>query len=354
MSYLISQADKDTPDWNLYFASALSINRSLGHERARYKTIAFKAFDGAELSGSDLGVIASRWLVRGGRAMTARQHSMLNVRVEGAKVSTTFETELEMFGVEEIQAQQYFFGFLSLQLVPLRNPDVLAKMQETSLFWIATRYSLLMSAFVTLGRIFDQDQKSLHNIDKLLNVVSNEIKSLNKVALEQRKMAMGLSSADAARYVVGKHDLTSSDVREMRKAVKKWRGVYEARYRDIRHKIFAHKSLSPSDADDLMAKTDINEMKEMLGFLHALYTSLDQLYLNGIAPDLTPVTFALPPTLGNSSSGERIYRESAHLLYGCLINPEPEWLVLCKKRPSVFSTHRPGHRRAKSAGRLPA
>jgi hypothetical protein len=233
-------------------------------------------------------------------------------------VSTTFEIELEMFGTEENQAQQYFFGFLALQIVPFRNPDVLAKMRETSMFWIATRYSLLMSAFVVLGRTFDQDQKSLHNIDKLLGAVSNEIGSLNRVGLQQRKIAAGLSPADAANYVVGKYDLTSSDVREMRKAVSKWRRVYEAKYRDIRHKIFAHKSLSRSDAQDLMAKTDINEVKTLLGFLHSLYTSLDQLYLNGIAPDLTPATFALPPERGTSIAGENIYRESANLLYGML------------------------------------
>jgi hypothetical protein len=223
-----------------------------------------------------------------------------------------------MFGFEENQAQQYFFGFLSLQFVPFRNPGVLAKMQETSMFWIAARYSFLMSAFVVLGRIFDQDQKSLHNIDKLLTAVSNELGSLNKLGLEKRKIAIGLSSADAARYVAGTHDLTPGDVKEMRKAVRTWRSVYEARYRNIRHKIFAHRSLSRVDAHDLMARTDINEMKTMLGFLHALYTSLEQLYTNGIAPNLTPATFILEPLPGTSNSGELIFGEGAHMLNGML------------------------------------
>jgi hypothetical protein len=115
-------------------------------------------------------------------------------------MNTPFEIELEMFGAEEMQAQQYFFGFLALQFVPLRNPDVLAKMQETSMFWIATRYSLLMSAFIVLGRIFDQDSKSLHNIDKLLDAVTNEIGSLSKTGLEQRRIAQGMGPADAAAY----------------------------------------------------------------------------------------------------------------------------------------------------------
>jgi hypothetical protein len=50
-----------------------------------------------------------------------------------------------MFRTEEEAAQQYFFGYLSLQLVPGKNPDVLEKMNDTSTFWITTRYALLMS-----------------------------------------------------------------------------------------------------------------------------------------------------------------------------------------------------------------
>ena len=86
-------------------------------------------------------------------------------------------------------AQQSFFGFLSLQLIPYKNPGVLQRMNETSMFWITTRYALLMSAFVVLGRIFDQDPKSLHNIDKLLTAVSNDIGTLGKAGLAQRRIA---------------------------------------------------------------------------------------------------------------------------------------------------------------------
>lgn len=235
-----------------------------------------------------------------------------------AQALPTFEHELEMFRTEEESAQQYFLGFLSLQLIPYKNPDVLREMNETPTFWITTRYALLMSAFVVLGRIFDQDQKSLHNIDKLLTAVSNEIGALSKAGLAQRRIAQGMDPQQASTYVADKYDLTVEDVRDMRKAVGKWRRVYEARYREIRHKIFAHKSLSRTDADRLMAQTNIDELKELLGFLHSLYMSLWQLHINGIPPDITPATFNLPPVLGGSKPGERIYRESSDVLYGML------------------------------------
>jgi len=231
---------------------------------------------------------------------------------------STFEHELEMFRTEEEFAQQCFFGFLSLQLIPYKNRDVLREMNDTSMFWITTRYALLMSAFVVLGRIFDQDQKSLHNIDKLMTAVSNEIGALSSAGLAKRRIAQGMDPLQAAAYVADKYDLTVEDVRDMRKAVGKWRGAYEARVREIRHKIFAHKSLTRADADKLMAKTKIDEVKELLGFLHSLYMSLWRLHINGIAPDITPATFDLPPVPGGSKAGELMYREGADLLYGML------------------------------------
>jgi hypothetical protein len=67
MSYLVASTDEGAPDWNLYFASALAICRSLGHERARYKSVAFDSFEATtELSGTDPSVTAGRWLIRAG------------------------------------------------------------------------------------------------------------------------------------------------------------------------------------------------------------------------------------------------------------------------------------------------
>ncbi|MBR0946460.1 MULTISPECIES: hypothetical protein [Bradyrhizobium] len=237
-----------------------------------------------------------------------------------ATISSPLEHELEMFRTEEEAAQQYFFGYLSLQIVPGRNPDVLARMNETAMFWITTRYALLMSAFVVLGRIFDQDPKSLHNVDKLLGVVTRDISLLSAAALEQRRIALGMTPEDAAAYARGKYDLTMEDVRGMRKAVGHWRKVYEARYREIRHKIFAHKSIDRAAADALMANTNVREVTELLGFLHALHQSLSQLHMNGIKPDITPVRFNLTPTPGGGKPGELIFRESGDVLYG-MIDP---------------------------------
>lgn len=239
----------------------------------------------------------------------------------------SFKDELENFQHEESAAQQYFFGYLSLQIVPGANPDVLARLNDAPAFWITTRYALLLSAFVALGRIFDQDSRSIHNINRLITSVQNNMGLFTRTRLEQRRIAEGMDPAFAAKYASDKYDLTVADVRDMRKEVAKWRRVYEARYRDIRHLVFAHRGIPRSQVDALMNLTTVDEMKEMLGFLHAVARSLDELYLNGRKPDLTPRKFVLPPTPdthGNAKPGERVYRQSAGLQYGLVSGQRPD------------------------------
>jgi hypothetical protein len=66
MAHLAASADEGTPDWKLAAAVVL-LWKSQGHTRARYKSIAFAAFDGvAQLIDSDPRVIANRWLANSG------------------------------------------------------------------------------------------------------------------------------------------------------------------------------------------------------------------------------------------------------------------------------------------------
>jgi len=66
MACLAASANDGTPDWKLANAVVL-LWKSQGHAQARYKSIAFDAFDGvAQLIDSDPRVIASRWLANSG------------------------------------------------------------------------------------------------------------------------------------------------------------------------------------------------------------------------------------------------------------------------------------------------
>src|SRR5215469_8922436 len=141
-----------------------------------------------------------------------------------APAPITVEGELEIFRTEEEVAQQYFFSYLSVRSLAVANPAVLKMMNENPLFWITTHHAMLLSAFIALGRIFDQQSK--HNIDTLINAFSNNLAVFSRPALAHRKQAAGLTQTDAAAYVADKHELNAADVRHMRKAVASWRRIY--------------------------------------------------------------------------------------------------------------------------------
>jgi AbiU2 len=244
------------------------------------------------------------------------------------EMSTTmdFEEELEVFRTEEEVAQQYFFAYLSVRSLAASSKDVLANMNTTPLFWRTTHHAMLVAAFLALGRIFDQDPKSDHNIDKLMRAASAaQAQGLfSKAALAQRKTGIGLSAQQIADYVDDKYELTAEDVRDLRKEVAQWRKIYEERYRDVRHMVFAHKRRDDT-VEKILAKTNIEELKDLLGFLSGLYSALDQLYLNGRKPEIEVRKFVLPPSKNwNSlSPGERVFAEGQEVLRMVAV-PDPD------------------------------
>lgn len=225
---------------------------------------------------------------------------------------TAFGQELEVFRKEEESAQQYFFAYLAIRNLAARDERVLRSLNTASLFWLTTEHALLLSAFIALGRVFDQSSR--HNVDRLLKMGSNDLVLFSKASLARRKQAEGLTATQAADYVSDKSEPTVKDFRSLRRKVAEQRSIYEARYRDIRDKIFAHKELSdPIVTNALFEKTNIEEMKGIFAFLHSLNDALWELLFNGRTPELRTVEFTLPPlsTLAGRSSkpGETIARE---------------------------------------------
>jgi hypothetical protein len=155
---------------------------------------------------------------------------------------TDFEEELDVFRNEEETAQQYFFAYLSVKSLAASDGDVLANMNSTPLFWRTTHHAMVLAAFVAVGRIFDQDQKSDHNVDKLMRVTGDSLSLFTKPALAARNVAAGLTQQEADAYVDSAYELTWSDVRDLKKRVAHWRRIYEDRYRDVRHLVFAHRA----------------------------------------------------------------------------------------------------------------
>jgi hypothetical protein len=87
---------------------------------------------------------------------------------------------------------------------------------------------------------------------------------------------------------------TSKDFRALRKKVNDHRKIYEANYRDIRHKIYAHKEVSDAEeVQKLFSKTNIQELQRVFVFVNALYEALWQLLYNGRKPTLRPMRYSV-------------------------------------------------------------
>jgi HEPN superfamily AbiU2-like protein len=233
---------------------------------------------------------------------------------------TEFEKELEIFRTEEETAQQYFFSYLSIRDLAGKNDDVLNVINTTPLFWVTVHHAMLLSAFVALGRIFDQNSR--HNIDRLISVASKNLSFFSKAALQARKQSDGLTQQQAANYVADAHQLTVLDLRTLRKEIARWRGIYQKHYRDVRDKVFAHKALSNlTQINELLAKTNIDQMKRLFAFLNALYSALWEQFHNGRQPLLHVIDFVLPPDpipRRERLPGETIYREGHTVLMSML------------------------------------
>jgi hypothetical protein len=226
---------------------------------------------------------------------------------------TEFERELELFRKDEEEAQQHFFCWLAVRSMAAHDEDIGRAMNTTPLFWVTTHKAMLVAAFVSLGRVFDQDSE--HNLDRLMRVTADDLAIFSKDALRSRK-EVHISKAEASAYVRDAYELKVGDVRALKKQIAAQRKVYETRYRDIRNKIFGHNGIpAPSNVDAINAlfrNTNIEEMKDILGFLHALYGALDQVFLNGRKPEVQSHKFDLARQ--PRAPGERVYREAHEML----------------------------------------
>jgi len=233
---------------------------------------------------------------------------------------TDFETELEIFRTESESAAQYLYAYLSIHETARRR-SVHALLNTAPLFWNTALSALQAGAFIVLGRIFDQN--SAHNVDRLLGLAQRNLALFSKNALGVRKQ--GPSATPPAwldDYLASSYVPDATDFRKLRALVKKNRAIYEARYRDIRHKWFAHKELSdPAEIGALFAKTNINELQRLVTFTGSLYDALWELYINGRKPTVRQRRYSVKamhqrptPARRISKVQERITLEAAKFL----------------------------------------
>jgi hypothetical protein len=231
-----------------------------------------------------------------------------------------FKRELEIFRTEAEAASQFLFGYFAVHAVAHEHREVHNLLNTAALFWNTSLHALQLSAHIALGRIFDQG--SPHNVDKVLGIAQKNLEIFSKEALGSRKKAESSNASEwLGNYLKSAHEPTAQDFRRLRRHVAKRRMIYDAKYRDIRHKYYAHKEVVGNEADALFSKTNVQEIRRLFVFLQALHEALWQLFYNGRKPILGPIRYSVKRMLdkpsphgGRNSVQEEITHEVEHFL----------------------------------------
>ena len=204
-----------------------------------------------------------------------------------------FERELEVFRTESEAGTQFFYADLAVHAVAAGHKSVYQLLNQAPLFWNTISGALQTAALIALGRVFDQ--RSAHNLDRVLRIAQDNRQIFSKAALGRRKQ--GKNSAQPKwleEYLRDTYEPTPMDFRRIRTHIRKRRKIYENNYRDLRHKWFAHKEVSEqAEITALFDKTNIRELQQLFAFLGSLHEALWQLFFNGRKPVLRPVRYSV-------------------------------------------------------------
>jgi hypothetical protein len=233
-----------------------------------------------------------------------------------------FERELEIFRTETEQATQFYFALLAINDVAYHDKMVHALLKRTALFWNTCAGALQTSAFIALGRVFDQT--SAHNVDRVLRIAQDNPQVFSKAALARRlERIEPRGSQWVDEFVQQVYEPTPNDFRRLRAYVRKWRRIYETHYRDVRHKFFAHKETADeAEVAELFRKGSNRELQRMFRFLGQLHRALWQLLFNGRKPVLRPARYSVAqmrkrpalPSYSGVGIQEHITREAEEFL----------------------------------------
>jgi len=204
-----------------------------------------------------------------------------------------FAAELEVFRNEVEAATQFFHAERMFHVMAAKHKQVLEFLNRTPMFWNTCTGALQTATIIALGRIFDKT--SPHNLNALLKMARNNREIFSKEALESRKKLLPITPADVAEFIRNSYEPTLEDFDYIDARVDERRKIYEAKYRKLRHKWFAHREVSwPKEIAELFGATNIEELNQIFQFLGLLHEQLWQLLVNGREPNFKAPFSGMP------------------------------------------------------------
>jgi len=142
----------------------------------------------------------------------------------------------------------------------------------------------------------------------------NNRKIFSKEALEIRKRLLPITPADVVEFMRNAYEPTLVDFDRIDALVEERRKIYEANYRNLRHKWFAHRGVSkPHEIAELFSATNIEELKQIFQFLGLLYEQLWQLLFNGHEPNFKAPFSGMPSDVAEHviQEAERFFKTAS-------------------------------------------
>ena len=161
--------------------------------------------------------------------------------------------------------------------------NLLTGLNKTPLSWITIRHSLQTTFFITLGRIFDIDRDAF-SADVLLKTCIKELDIFSYDNLRKRKIEgqQGTEPEWLDKFMASTNQPTEKDFLRLKDELSRKRKVFQKVYQPIRHKVIAHTDMKYMEREDeLLDKTNIGELEEILWFLNDLKQLLFDIYENG-------------------------------------------------------------------------
>jgi hypothetical protein len=208
------------------------------------------------------------------------------IEVIGAGMKDRIEELHQAYSSEVMITCQAFVAMKNLKSIPFHDRDTHRRMNKNARTWNIITHSLQVTTFIALGRIFDESSDS-HSVHSLLNYCMRNKREFSRGWLYRRKIRDGLNEELARDYVRDKHAPCMVFFKRLNKVKSEYTKIYKTLYRDIRHKVFAHKiALSLEESQNLFSRTSVAEIEDTLCFLYQLDKVIWQLITNGNITDL--------------------------------------------------------------------
>jgi hypothetical protein len=199
-----------------------------------------------------------------------------------------FEERLVALDRDSRQAAVFAYTEFTIHHRAGSDFELIERLNLHAAFWNTVIGGLQGSAFVALGRMFDED-RSTYNIDGFLRYAETMKGIFSRKALEVRKVANGMSQTEARAYVADAWELGTNGLAELRKEFEAKREFFKERVGPIRHRVFAHAArITQEERNALFTGLFMRPLEELVVFTVRLHRAMFQLYHNGRQPRLDP------------------------------------------------------------------